>query len=106
MVISAVNCSASTSRVVAERFRGEERRREYPNVNGVFAITHKGGCGIPTRGKDHIQLERVLAGFANHPNVAACVLVGLGCEVSQASEIVEVHDLVAPGSGDSSNGPP
>ena len=41
-------------------------------------------------GSDHISLERVLAGFANHPNVAACVLVGLGCEVSQASEIVEV----------------
>jgi len=97
-VISAVNCSASTSRAVAERFRGPEWRRDFPNVDGVFAITHKGGCGIPTRGPDHLQLERVLAGFANHPNVAACVLVGLGCEVSQASELVEVHDLVAPGS--------
>jgi altronate hydrolase len=98
-VISAVNCSASTSRAVAEQFRDDSWRREFPNVDGVFAITHKGGCGIPTRGKDHIQLERVLAGFANHPNVAACVLVGLGCEVSQASEIVEVHDLVSRGSG-------
>jgi altronate hydrolase len=98
-VISAVNCSASTSRAVAEKFRDGEWKERFPNVDGVFAITHKGGCGIPTRGKDHIQLERVLAGFANHPNVAACVLVGLGCEVSQASEIVEVHDLVAPGSG-------
>ena len=97
-VISAVNCSASTSRAVAERFRGPEWRRDFPNVDGVFAITHKGGCGIPTRGPDHLQLERVLAGFANHPNVAACVLVGLGCEVSQASELVEVHDLIAPGS--------
>jgi altronate hydrolase len=97
-VISAVNCSASTSRAVAERFRGEQWKRDFPNVDGVFAITHKGGCGIPTRGKDHIQLERVLAGFANHPNVAACVLVGLGCEVSQASEIVEVHNLGLPGS--------
>ena len=96
-IISAVNCSASTSRVVAERFRGEEWRRDFPNVDGIFAITHKGGCGIPTRGPDHLQLERVLAGFANHPNVAACVLVGLGCEVSQAREIVEVHDLGLPG---------
>jgi len=95
VVISAVNCSASTSRAVAERFRGPEWRHEFPNVDGVFAITHKGGCGIPTRGPDHLQLERVLAGFANHPNVAACVLVGLGCEVSQAREIVEVHDLTS-----------
>ncbi len=100
-VISAVNCSASTSRAVAELFRGPEWRRDFPRVDGVFAITHKGGCGIPTRGPDHLQLERVLAGFANHPNVAACVLVGLGCEVSQAREIVEVHDLITPGSSKS-----
>ena len=40
----------------------------------------------------------MLAGFAHPPNVAACVLVGLGCEVRQAREIVEVHDLIAPGS--------
>ena len=97
-VISAVNCSASTSRAVADRFRGPEWRRDFPHVDGVFAITHKGGCGMQARGPDHLQLERVLAGFARHPNVAACVLVGLGCEVSQASEIVEVHDLIAPGS--------
>ena len=98
VVISAVNCSASTSRLVAERFRGPEWQRDFPEVDGVFAITHKGGCGMPTRGRDHLQLERVLAGFAHHPNVAACVLVGLGCEVSQARDIVEVHDLIAPGS--------
>ena len=98
VVISAVNCSASTSRAVADRFRGPEWRRDFPYVDGVFAVTHKGGCGMPTRGPDHLQLERVLAGFAHHPNVAACVLVGLGCEVSQAREIVEVHDLIAPGS--------
>ena len=98
-VISAVNCSASTSRLVADRFRGPEFRRDFPHVDGVFAVTHKGGCGMQARGPDHVQLERVLAGFARHPNVAACVLVGLGCEVSQAAEIVEVHDLIAAGSG-------
>jgi altronate hydrolase len=102
-VISAVNCSASTSRAVAERFRDPVWRERFPNVDGVFAITHKGGCGIPTRGDDHLRLERVLAGFANHPNVAACVLVGLGCEVSQAREIVEIHDLTARRSSSSAN---
>src|SRR5207249_5844100 len=93
-VISTVNCSASTSKYIAERFRGDEWRRDYPNVDGVFAITHKGGCGLPFGGIDHNQLERVLAGFANHPNVAAYVIVGLGCEVSYASHLVEAQDLV------------
>ncbi|WP_435016220.1 UxaA family hydrolase [Tundrisphaera sp. TA3] len=92
-VVSTVNCSASTSRAISDRFRDGAWREEFPNVDGVFAITHKGGCGIPTGGSDHLGLERVLAGFANHPNVAACVVVGLGCEVSQAGAFVESSDL-------------
>jgi arabinonate dehydratase len=97
-VISTVNCSASTSRSISERFRGDDWRADYPNVDGVFAITHKGGCAMPFGGVDHRTLERVLAGFANHPNVAAYVIVGLGCEVSYAQHLVEAHDLVALGS--------
>jgi altronate hydrolase len=96
-VISTVNCSASTSRYISERFRDDAWRQDFPNVDGVFAITHKGGCAMPFGGTDHTTLERVLVGFANHPNVAAYVLVGLGCEVSFASHIVETHDLVALG---------
>src|SRR5262249_34267027 len=96
-VVSTVNCSASTSRYIADRFRGDAWRKDYPNVDGVFAITHKGGCAIPFEGQDHKTLERVLAGFATHPNVAAYVLVGLGCEVSFAQHVVAAQDLVVRG---------
>ena len=40
-------------------------------------------------GPDHSQLDRTLAGFAEHPNVAAYILVGLGCENGQASHLIE-----------------
>jgi altronate hydrolase len=93
-VISTVNCSASTSKYIADRFRNGDWKRDFPNVDGVFAITHKGGCGLPFEGPDHQILERVLAGFANHPNVAAYVIVGLGCEVSFASHLVEAQHLI------------
>jgi altronate hydrolase len=96
-VISTVNCSASTARYIAERFRGEAWRRDFPNVDGVFSITHKGGCAVPFDGRDHQTLERTLAGFATHPNVAAYVLVGLGCEVSFAQHVVDSQDLVVLG---------
>lgn len=102
-VISTVNCSASTSKYIADRFRDNAWRKEFPNVDGVFAITHKGGCGLPFGGPDHNTLERVLAGFANHPNVAAYVIVGLGCEVSFAQHLVESQHLVTLG-GTRSNG--
>jgi altronate hydrolase len=96
-VISTVNCSASASRLIAERFRGDAWRKDFPNVDGVFAVTHKQGCAIPFEGRDHKTLERVLAGFANHPNIAAYVLVGLGCEASFPAHVAESQDLVVLG---------
>ena len=67
-------------------------------MDGVFAITHKGGCGLPFEGLDHQILERVLAGFARHPNVAAYVIVGLGCEGAYAQHLVETQHLTLAGS--------
>jgi altronate hydrolase len=90
-ILSTVNCSASVSQFVRERFR--DVSRDYPNVDGVIALTHKSGCGQVMGGEDHRLLQRVLAGYARHPNVAAYVVIGLGCEVNQASALVERHKL-------------
>jgi altronate hydrolase len=94
-VVSGVNCSASVSQFVKERFR--DVRRDYPNIDGVLAITHKSGCGTKLFGEDHLALQRVLAGYAKHPNVAAYILIGLGCEVNQAAVMVERQKMSAPG---------
>src|SRR5438270_7077755 len=45
-------------------------------------------------GPDHNPLDRTLAGFARHPNVAAYILVGLGCETGQALHLVEHEGLI------------
>jgi altronate hydrolase len=94
-VISGVNCSASVSQFVKDRFR--DVQRDYPNVDGVIAITHKSGCGTKLFGEDHLALQRVLAGYAKHPNVAAYILIGLGCEVNQAAVMVERQRMAMPG---------
>jgi altronate hydrolase len=93
-IISTVNCSASTSKYVSERIRASDLLQQYPNVDGVIAITHKAGCAMQYGGPDHRQLERTLAGFAKHPNVAAYVLIGLGCETGQAIHLIESEGLV------------
>src|SRR5439155_20967529 len=85
-VISSVNCSASVSHYVKDRFKIEELRRDFPNVDGVVAFTHKSGCGIQP-GEPHQLLMRVLAGIARHPNIAGYVMIGLGCEVNQVQFI-------------------
>jgi altronate hydrolase len=92
-VISTVNCSASTSKYIAERVRALGLLKDHPNVDGVIAIVHRQGCGMQFDGPDHQQLDRTLAGFARHPNVAAYLLVGLGCEIVQASHLIEQEHL-------------
>lgn len=88
-IISTVNCSASVSKYISERIRSTDLLRQYPNADGVIAITHKSGCAMPFEGPDHQQLERTLAGFARHANVGAYILVGLGCETAQAMHLLE-----------------
>jgi altronate hydrolase len=93
-IVSTVNCSASTSKYISERIKAADLLRDYPNVDGVVAITHKAGCAMQYDGPDHNQLDRTLAGFAKHPNVAAYILVGLGCETGQAIHLIEHQGLI------------
>ena len=92
-VISTVNCSASTSKYICNGLP-EGIFEQFPNVDGVLPLTHKGGCGMQENGQDHELLNRVLAGFATHPNIGGYLLVGLGCEVGQASHLVQAKNLV------------
>ncbi len=97
-VISTVNCSASVSQFVREKFR--DVSTYYPNVDGVIAVTHKSGCGQVLNSEDHWALQRVLAGYARHPNVAAYLVIGLGCEVNQAAVMVDKQRMTVNGTAD------
>ena len=78
-VVAASNCAAHTAELIAASFEGETLP---PNVDGVAAFPHGEGCGH-TIGPDTAQLQRTLAGVLDHPNVAAAIILGLGCEVNQ-----------------------
>jgi altronate hydrolase len=93
-VVSTVNCSASVTRFIAERFRGDALQG-YPHVDGVIGIKHMAGCGMNINGEDLRLLERTLAGYARHPNVAGYVVCGLGCEVNQAVSMIHNTGLIA-----------
>lgn len=55
--------------------------RMFPNIDGIRIITHTGGCG-GTRA-DARSLCRVLAAYADHPNVAGVTVLSLGCQNAQ-----------------------
>ena len=92
-LISTVNCSASVCHKVVERFT-DERMRRWPNVDGVFAATHTTGCALQYHGTKHQMLGRVLAGYAGHPNVGGCLVIGLGCEQTTSGYLAEHHGVI------------
>ena len=100
-IVSTVNCSASVARMTAQQFDAKALA-DYPNIDGVIALAHKGGCSMACDGENHLQLARVMAGFARHPNVGACVLVGLGCETASPGHLVETGCLASIGIGQTS----
>ncbi|MBM3493430.1 MAG: altronate dehydratase [Armatimonadetes bacterium] len=90
-IISTVNCSADPALILAARARAE-MLPAYPSVDDVFAVTHKGGCGLPMDGDNFAVLSRCLRGMASHPNVSAVLVVGLGCEVMDPELIASAAD--------------
>jgi altronate hydrolase len=78
-VVAASNCAAHTSELIAESFLGETLPS---NIDGVVAFPHGEGCGMSI-GPDSRLLQRTLAGVLSHPNLAAAIVLGLGCEVNQ-----------------------
>lgn len=79
LIASTVNCSATVVRGIANAVK--PLLVDYPNIDGVLAVTHKTGCGIVYGTPQHDQFARVIAGYAKHPNVSRCLMIGLGCEV-------------------------
>ncbi len=93
-ILSTVNCSATVVRKIAEWFT-PERLAEYPNVDGVVAFSHALGCGMEMSGEPMALLRRTIAGYARHPNLAAALIVGLGCERNQLGGLLTEENLQA-----------
>ena len=72
VVVSTVMCSSTVTGAIAD-------------ATGSVPVTHEGGCLELGPARDHT--ERVLRGVVSHPNVAAALVVGLGCEQIQAESL-------------------
>ncbi|MGR3803304.1 UxaA family hydrolase [Marinibacterium profundimaris] len=91
-VVTSVNCSATAARRIADAF-GPEELAAYPNVDGVVAFVHGTGCGMGGDGEGFEALQRVMWGYAKHPNHGGVIMVGLGCEMNQIDWLLEAYGL-------------
>jgi altronate dehydratase large subunit len=84
IILPSVVCSSEVCNAIAKK------------VKGVISIPHSHGCAQLTH--DAEQTARTLIGIGRNPNVAAVLVIGLGCEVVDpfmiASKIGESGKLV------------
>jgi altronate hydrolase len=66
----------------------EERpkNRVFKNVDGIKFLNHQGGCGGTRQDAD--LLSKLLAAYADHPNVAGITVLSLGCQHLQTSTLL------------------
>lgn len=61
--------------------------RLFKNVDGIKFLNHEGGCG-GTR-QDATVLGKLLAAYADHPNVAGVTVLSLGCQNLQIQDFLD-----------------
>lgn len=68
-------------------FAQGQGERLFKNIDGIKFLNHQGGCGGIRQ--DAAVLSKLLAAYADHPNVAGVTVLSLGCQNLQ------VHDFTA-----------
>jgi altronate hydrolase len=95
-ILTSVNCSATVARAIADHFRRDinpAALADFPNVDGVVALTHGSGCAMDSEGEPLAVLQRTLGGYACHPNFASLLVIGLGCETNQIPKLLATQGL-------------
>src|SRR5258706_16091846 len=64
-ILTSVNCSATVAKMIARHF--ENNLADFPNLDGVVALTHKTACGMASEGEATDPLGRTAAGYWRHP---------------------------------------
>jgi altronate hydrolase len=59
----------------------------------VIPLVHGTGCGMSAKGEGYDILRRTQWGYATNPNMAAVLMVGLGCEVFQIAAMKSAYGV-------------
>ena len=60
-------------------------KKIFSNIDGIKFLNHQGGCGSTRQDSD--TLSKLLAAYADHPNVAGVTLLSLGCQHLQVAQL-------------------
>lgn len=83
-IIPTVGCVNSIARAIEQAsqvFKTEQ-------IDGIYAYSHPHGCS--QLGDDHVHTQKILSGLVHSPNAGAVLVLGLGCENNQISQMKDV----------------
>lgn len=70
-----------------EEASGVRSNRIFKNVDGIKFLNHQGGCGGIRQ--DAAILSKLLAAYADHPNVGGVTVLSLGCQNLQVNDFLK-----------------
>ena len=85
-VIPTVSCVNRIAELIARK--ASEELQGFANLDGVFEFKHPYGCS--QMGEDQLTTQRILADLVHHPNAAAVLVLGLGCENNNIEQLQKV----------------
>ncbi len=88
-IVNTVGCVNHSATRIAERATREIVGKGN-SIDGIYTFNHPFGCS--QLGEDMACTQRLLAGLARHPNAAAVLVLGLGCENNQIRLFTEFLD--------------
>jgi altronate hydrolase len=83
-LVEAYNANHDIEGVDVQLVPSSKKNRVFENVDGIKFLNHEGGCGGIRQ--DAAVLSKLLAAYANHPNVGGITVLSLGCQNLQVSD--------------------
>lgn len=81
-IVPTVGCVNGQAQQIINRFIKEIAPE---NLDAIEVFKHNYGCS--QLGDDHINTQKALAALINHPNAGGVLVLGLGCENNQISQL-------------------
>jgi altronate hydrolase len=86
-LVEAYNKGESIDNISLAANAATSQHRLFKNIDGIKFLNHQGGCGGIRQ--DAAVLSKLLASYADHPNVYGVTVLSLGCQNLQTQDFLK-----------------
>lgn len=86
-IIPTVGCVNGQAQAIADKVK---RELDVSQIDDIRVYTHNYGCS--QLGDDHLNTQNALAALVKHPNAGGVLVLGLGCENNQMTDLKRIME--------------